>query len=172
VIGPKTKPNLLRTDDENVDASSYFDSKAKKDRLRKHRASEAGKKKKRVHQKKPKAHEEKVALAIGGRRRRGSGSDPRAKGDVLADIVDFRLLVENKRVEGKASIGLQAEWLTKITREANEENARPALAVQFDDHVMERLSGIYGTKAESDWVAMPLSVIRWLLECLEIKNDL
>lgn len=170
-------PNLLRAQQEEPeeDASSYFDKKAKKERLKKHRASKAGQQKKRVHQKKPKAHERKVAKALGGQRRGGSGSLHQAKGDGIRRAVglmtNFPLLIENKRVEGKKSIGVKAEWLAKISAEAHAEGAHPALAIQFDEQVMQSLQR-YGIRAETDWVALPLSTLKALFERLDEDVEL
>lgn len=165
-------PKLLQQDEpEEQDASSYFDPKAKKARLKKHRASKEGQKKRRVHQKKPKAQERRVAASVGGRRQGGSGALPEAKGDVRR-WGDFGLLVEAKRVEfdprtGRGqSIGVKAEWLTKITAEAYEQNVEPALAIQFDDAVMTKLQR-HGVRTSTDWIAMPLSVLKRLLERLD-----
>jgi hypothetical protein len=166
-------PNFLQEQapEEEGDESSYFDPKAKKRRLKEHRASKAGQAKKKTHQKKPKAQEKKTAKAVGGRRQPGSGSLSHAKGDVKREG-DFALLVENKRVDYKRgtkkglSIGVKAEWLGKITREAFDENASPALAIQFDDEVMRQETRRHGVTVETDWIALPLPVLKRLLERL------
>lgn len=122
-------------------------------------------KRKQAQHKRPKKHEERVAGALGAHRRGGSGSHPSAKGDVRREDAGFPLLVECKRSMGKMSIRLEARWLTKITKEAMGENKYPAIALQFDDEVMIAVARKHGgVPASADWVAVPLSTFRAMLE--------
>jgi len=118
-------------------------------------------KKSKSHRRKPKAQEAKVARAIGGRRQPGSGAFDTAKGDVRKSTGDFKLLVECKRTSGHNTIRIHAEWLAKITTEAHTVGSYPALSIEFDDEVVKQLRG---GVPEATWVALPLSVIRTLLE--------
>lgn len=109
---------------------------------------------------KPRAHEKTVAEGIGGRRQPGSGASESAKGDVRRDAHEFPLLVECKRTSGQRTLRVDAEWLAKITREAHARGSYPALSIQFDEDIVRALAG----SPEATWVALPLSVMRGLLE--------
>ncbi len=129
-------------------------------------------KRRQAQHKRPKAHEKKVAGALGGRKIGGSGSHPSAKGDARREDRSFPLLVECKRSMGKMSIRLEARWLTKITAEAMGQNMYPAIALQFDKEVMDRVAkksaprGTPVVPASTDWIAVPLSTFRAMLEAL------
>jgi len=104
-------------------------------------------------------HEDSIADELGGRRHRGSGSSPWLKGDVSADPLGLgaEVLVECKATSA-ASMSVKAEWLAKVTKEAEERAGRiPALAIRF-----ERLEEL-APGAERDWIAVPLSEFRRLL---------
>jgi len=112
-------------------------------------------------------HEADVAADLGGRKHRGSGSSPWLKGDVSADPLGLgaEVLVECKATAG-ASIGVKAEWLIKVTREADEQAGRvPALALRFD-RIGELAQG-----TEADWIAVPLSEFRRLLRRAEADDE-
>jgi len=98
----------------------------------------------------PKAQERRVAAALRGRRVKGSGCSPYAKGDVVAEARGaVGWLVECKRTE-KASLALKRAWLVKVAREALVQGKRPALAVAI-------AGGAPAADVESDWVLIPLS---------------
>ena len=129
------------------------------DGMEKHRHAES-------HHRRPKAQEKKVAAELGGKRVQGSGSGEE-KGDVARDGT-FSFRIECKRSMGKESISLKATHLTKITAEANGVGAHPAIDLQFDKEVMQRIARATGrTPACEDWVAVPLDVFREMLEALE-----
>ena len=123
----------------------------------------------RSHKIKPKAHERKVAGIVSGKRQSGSGSHADAKGDVRREgdafLQDFPLLVECKRTSGKKSISVKAQWLAKITKEANNVHKHPALAIQFDKEVMDELAR-NGTPTETDWIAFPATTVQAIFEAL------
>ncbi len=124
---------------------------------RKHRES---------HYKRPKAQEKAVATAIGGKKVQGSGSGE-DKGDANREDPGFPLKVECKRSMGKKSIRLEAAHLTKITAEAAGVGAFPALDLQFDKEVMERVARAQGRAiACTDWIAVPLTTFQAMLEAL------
>ena len=113
--------------------------------------------------KKPKLHERKTAEVLGGRVQPGSGSKDGFKGDVrdvATPIGEF--LIECKRTEGR-TLALKAQWLNKITTEAGFDK-EPALAIQFNDDVLQKLTMPNQMTAESDWIAIPRSVFQRLLE--------
>lgn len=116
-------------------------------------------KKRKTNQRKPKEHERRVAAEVGGRKQRGSGAFD-DKGDVARSDRSFPLLVECKRTSGQKTLRLESDWLAKITREAHAINAYPALSIQFDEEIVRVLPGA----PEATWVALPLSVLRGLLE--------
>jgi hypothetical protein len=119
--------------------------------------------KRKTHKHRPKKQEKTVAAALGGRRQPGSGAFDEAKGDVRVERSDrFSFLVECKRTSGKKSLGVKLEWLMKITAEARVNDRYPALAIQFDRRVIDSMPGT----AEEDWVAIPLSVMKGMLEDL------
>jgi Holliday junction resolvase len=99
----------------------------------------------------PKAQERRVAAAMRGRRVKGSGCSPYAKGDVVAEAHGGGVgwLLECKRTE-KASLALKRAWLVKVAREALVQGKRPALAVAI-------AGGAPAADVELDWVMMPLS---------------
>ena len=129
-------------------------------------AGSAERGRKQSNHKRPKAQERRVAEAVGGRRVAGSGSGEE-KGDVSRQSASFPLRVECKRSMGKESIPLKASHLTKITAEAVAVGAFPALSVQFDKEVMERVARAGGRMpASEDWIAVPLVVFQAMLESL------
>jgi Holliday junction resolvase len=99
----------------------------------------------------PKAQERRVAAALRGRRVKGSGCSPYAKGDVVAEARGDSVgwLVECKRTE-KASLAIQRAWLVKVAREALVQGKRPALSVAI-------AGGAPAADVETDWVTIPLS---------------
>lgn len=137
---PRHKPRLLQDDGDRHDA----------------------------HHHKPKKQERRVAKAIGGRRQPGSGAGVFAranKGDVHRADKRFPMLVECKRTSGKESLRLEALFLTKITHESIGKGAHPGLAIQFDDDVMSAVARKHGYHpAEADWVAIPLTTLKAMLE--------
>jgi hypothetical protein len=124
-------------------------------------------KKRRSHQKAPKAQEKKVAEAIGGRRQSGSGSQEGAKGDNVREHSGLPLVGECKRTTGKKSISVKVEWLSKITAEATAQHAYPFLDIQFDEDVVMEVARKRGElPPDNDWVMVPLSLWRLILEQL------
>lgn len=123
-----------------------------------------------TNHRKPKAHEQRTARALGGRTTPASGSLDGAKGDVDIEGEVFDFLVECKRTSSR-SLGLKAMWLNKVTGEAGPLRT-PLLAIQFDESVMRELwseqrgRGRIDEVAEADWVAIPLSAFRRLLGCI------
>ena len=66
-----------------------------------------------------------------------------------------RFLIECKQTKHK-SISIKSDWLNKISREALAAGKEPAL--QFE------VKGNEDTFVEKDWIAVPLSVFKRLLE--------
>lgn len=125
---------------------------------------------KAARDRKPKAHEKATAKALGGRRQPGSGSKAAFKGDVggvSTQLTEF--LVECKRTEDQ-SLRLQARWLNKITTEAGL-TREPALAIQFEPDVLRRLTEPGQITAEPDWVAIPRSVFKRLLDAVGVEES-
>jgi len=89
----------------------------------------------------------------GARRRRGSGANPRAKGDA----VSFMDLGECKQRSAK-SIRVDQQWLAKIEREARAEGKMPFLHMRFLND-MNRQCGM-----TLDWVLLPAHAFQDLLE--------
>ena len=112
----------------------------------------------RAHVIAPKAQERRVAAALGGKRVKGSGCSPYAKGDVVAagSAGTAGWLVECKRSE-KASLAIQRAWLVKVTREAMVQGKRPALSVEI-------AGGAPAHDVEQTWVAVPLSAFVALMQ--------
>ena len=107
----------------------------------------------------PTTQERRVARALSGRRQPGSGSSMYAKGDVKqrsSEAFDLnRFLIECKQTKN-ASLSVKAEWLSKITQEAMAAGLEPAL--QFD------IKGQKDGFVERDWIAVPLSVFKRILD--------
>lgn len=116
---------------------------------------------------KPKKQEKKVAELIGGKRQPASGAFGLFKGDVCRDDEKFPLLVECKRTTNNRSFRLELSHLTKITNEALNTGKHPALAVQFDRLAVE-LAGRARNEspASEDWIVVPLSTFKAMLEAL------
>jgi len=130
-------------------------------------------KRREAHHRRPKAQEKKVAKAVGGSRRPGSGAFDGLKGDVLRSDKSFPLLVECKRSMGKQSIRLEASHLTKISAEAMGSGSYPALSVQFDEEVMRAIAvADQRPVASADWIAVPLHVFQAMLEALGEESRL
>jgi len=87
------------------------------------------------------AQESRVAAKGGGKRVRGSGSKPHARGDARWDR--FGVLLECKRTDRK-SISVRGDVLERIVREAHANEKIPALAIEVEGQ---------------DWVAMPADVL-------------
>lgn len=117
------------------------------------------------HHRKPRAHESDTARVLGGRRQKGSGSMKHAKGDVDdVSFGGFDFLVECKRTKNE-SIQLKGQWLNKITVEAGVVR-EPVLAIRFDPEVLDQLAGPNQSAAEADWVMIPRTVFRRILDAL------
>lgn len=103
---------------------------------------------------------------MGGRRQPGSGAFSGLKGDVRR-TGRFPMLVECKRVSGQESIRIELRYLVKITDEALAKGAHPALAFQFDEPVVKSMVlRLDAAPTSADWVAVPLSTFRSMLEAL------
>lgn len=98
----------------------------------------------------PRAQEERIASAVGGRRVPASGASPFSKGDVSQD----RFLIECKQTVA-ASLSVKQAWLEKITGEAEAQGKYPALSLE--------IQGGERRLAERDWIAVPRSVFQRLL---------
>jgi len=125
---------------------------------------------KAARDRKPKRHEKATAKALGGRVQPGSGSKDGFKGDVRdvgTPLHDF--LVECKRTEDQ-SLRVQARWLNKIATEAGVDR-EPALAIQFEPEVLRRLAQPGQLVAEADWVAVPRSVFKRLLDAAGAEEE-
>jgi len=134
---------------------------------------------KRRHHKAPKKHEESTAKALGGRVQKASGSCFDAKGDVACvEGGCFEFHGECKTTENM-SLRLEAQWLNKITSEAEDLHKCPFLAIRFRQRVLDELAsqlwrklGKPVTTAEQDWIAVPRSVFVKMLEELgEVLDD-
>lgn len=101
----------------------------------------AAKEHRRKRVKDSQAQEERVAGLANGRRVRGSGSKPHARGDARWDKYD--ILLECKRTD-KKSISITASMLDKITKEALANGKLPALAFEMRTEFASR-----------DWIALP-----------------
>lgn len=104
----------------------------------------------------PTAQENRVAVSVGGKRQRGSGSSIYAKGDVIQSGGAYdldRFLIECKKTV-HASLSVKGAWLDKVTKEAMAAGKEPALAIE--------IQGMDSNCAERDWVAVPMSVFRRL----------
>lgn len=111
-------------------------------------ASPKAKRRRRV--KDSQAQERRVGEMGGGRRVRGSGSKPHARGDALWP--DYGIMIEAKRTDGKG-IRVTADMCDRITREAFANGMDPALALEMPTKFAKR-----------DWVAIPADRLVELLE--------
>lgn len=106
--------------------------------------------------KKSQVQEKRIAKELGGKTQPGSGCFDHFKGDVKLD--DY--LIEAKRTD-KNSITVKAEWLSKIDHEAINVGKTPALVIE--------IGGMNGF-TENEWIAIPMSEFKKLLEKVE-END-
>jgi Holliday junction resolvase len=99
-------------------------------------------------------HEQRTALALGGRRTIGSGNK-RQKGDVHGGDADAgqRIMGEAKSTKHR-QMTLRLEWLEKLVKEAFEAGMEPVLPLCF-----ESLS-----VGASDWALLPMERLKELLE--------
>ena len=88
-------------------------------------------------------HERRVESKVGGRRQAGSGNQQWAKGDIKTDTH----LIECKTTE-KKSMSIKAEWLAKITEEAQMEGRMPAVQISFEN----MQAGV-----DKDWIMVPMT---------------
>ena len=125
---------------------------------------------KAARDRKPKRHERATAKALGGRVQPGSGAKTGFKGDVRDVSTPLQeFLIECKRTEDQ-SLRVEARWLNKITTEAGPDR-EPALAIQFETNVLRRLTRPDQVTAEADWVAVPRSVFKRLLEAAGAEEE-
>ena len=107
----------------------------------------------------PEDQENRIAKSVGGKRQPGSGSSIYAKGDVLqktGNAFDLdRFLIECKKTI-HASLSVKGAWLDKVTKEAMAAGKEPALAIE--------IQGTKSNVAERDWIAIPMSVFKRLVE--------
>jgi hypothetical protein len=101
-------------------------------------------------QKKSKKQEKRLADKLGGKRQKGSGSQPYSKGDVRCTD----LLAEAKRTD-KKSISIKVQYLEKIVKEATSYDCIPAVAIAFEDTPL---------LVPKDWVLVPAEFLRELLD--------
>lgn len=113
------------------------------------------KSKRRRRVKDSQAQESRVGEAGGGRRVRGSGSKPHARGDAIWDR--YGIMIEAKRTDGKG-IRVTGEILDKITREAMANGQVPAVALEMPTEFAQR-----------DWIALPLAAVKKLLERADLE---
>ncbi len=99
------------------------------------------------------AQEARIGALGGGRRVRGSGSKPHARGDALWN--DYGIMFEAKRTDGKG-IRVTGAMLDKITKEAMANGMEPALALEMPTKF-----------ARQNWVAIPALRLIQLLELVE-----
>ena len=101
----------------------------------------AAKEHRRKRVKDSQAQETRIAGLANGRRVRGSGAKPHARGDARWDQYD--ILLECKRTD-KKSISITGAMLDKITKEALANGKLPALAFEVQTEFASR-----------DWIALP-----------------
>ncbi len=94
------------------------------------------------------AHEERVAAALGGRRQPGSGNRAFAKGDVEHPLLD----VECKATM-KESLRVEGHWLATLLRRTQMGDKTPVLVI-----AMECLG-----REGRDWALVPLQYLADLL---------
>lgn len=102
-------------------------------------------------------HEYELADKLGGTRQPASGALAHRKGDVVIDDGIFsanRYLFDSKESEGSTII-LTGKDITKICREASDENKHPGLLVKI---------GKMADTTPKEWVAIPIEVFAALLE--------
>jgi hypothetical protein len=100
--------------------------------------------------KKSKKQELRVAKKLGGRRQKGSGSQPLNKGDVRT----VELLAEAKMTT-KKSISITLKYLEKIAKEAVSYDCIPAVTIAFENTP---------PLVPKDWVMVPAEFLRELLD--------
>jgi hypothetical protein len=99
----------------------------------------------------PTEQENRLAKRFGGKRVGGSGANYHSKGDVRDVYVrDKEFLIEAKQTK-KASISVKWDWLKKISREAEDNNCEPALAIEIK-------GGEFDSTTDRDWVMIPARV--------------
>jgi hypothetical protein len=96
------------------------------------------------------AQETRVAGLANGRRVRGSGAKPHARGDARWD--EYDILLECKRTD-KKSIRITSSMLDKITKEALANGMLPALAFEVQTDF-----------ASKDWIALPAKSMERLVK--------
>jgi hypothetical protein len=122
----------------------------------------------------PKLHEKSTAKSLGGYTQKASGSKFDAKGDVAGvDGGRFDFHGECKTTQGR-TLTLEAQWLNKITSEAEALFKIPFLAIRFRQRILDTLASELWRKlgkpvktAEQDWIAIPRSVFVEMLDELE-----
>ena len=132
----------------------------------------------RAQDRAPKVHETSTAKALGGRVQKASGAKYDAKGDVgMVEGGRFDFHGECKTTEG-LTLRLEAQWLNKITSEAEALFKTPFLAIRFRRRVLDELAsklwqklGKPVTTAEKDWIAVPRSVFVKMLDELGEEFD-
>lgn len=118
-----------------------------------------GQEKNRQRVKKSKAHENRIAAKLHGRRLPASGGKKVSKWapshtTAGGDIRTYKFLVEHKGVEVQIkSIGVTRKWLKKVTEGATRAMRIPAMVLTY-----ENPDGF-----EQDWFLLPLDVAKRLL---------
>ena len=110
--------------------------------------------KRRKRVKDSQAQEALVGALGGGRRVRGSGSKPHARGDAVWP--EHGIMIEAKRTDGKG-IRVTGAMLDRITKEALSNGMEPALALEMPTEFAKR-----------DWIAIPAERLVELLEHVAI----
>lgn len=111
--------------------------------------------------KRSKAHENRIAKELGGKRLPRSGGLYRTSGETArdskvtagGDLSTKDFLVEHKFTQNK-SLSLKKEWLDKVQEGAKAANKWAALGITFD----------LGNGKTEDWIAVPLAVFQHITD--------
>jgi len=108
----------------------------------------------------PTLQENRIADRLGGKRVSGSGANYHSKGDVRdVTVKDKTFLIEAKQTKN-ASISIKWSWLKKISREAEDSNAEPALAIEIK-------GGEVDSTTDRDWILIPARIFNEFRICCD-----
>lgn len=115
---------------------------------------------------KPQKQEDRLAKKLDGKKQKGSGSSKFNKGDVRMP----EMLVEAKQT-GKKSFSITLRHLSKITKEAQQYDLIPALAIEFNREPADSDEDKRMRAVERDWVLVPAPFLRELLDVYRERAD-
>lgn len=114
-----------------------------------------------------KAHEQRIAKELGGKRLPNSGARKHSKWrptTARGDVTTPEFHVEHKRTE-HASLAVKYAWLEKVVEEAHQRGLDPALVLTFQNAGV-RYDRPSEQRVPADWMLVPVAVMKRMIAAI------